>query len=146
MEKNYLVNQPVSTEIQNHLLAESNAAHVGAQVSFIGCVRADDIDAKKVVGIEYSAYPEMVNKEFDKIIADIMAEFNDVHKILIRHAIGMVKVGENAMVVTVAAGHRNQVYDALKKTVNLIKERVPIWKKEFFADDEYRWTDNSKLL
>ena len=146
MEKNYLVNQSVSTEIQNQLLAESNAAHIGAQVSFIGCVRADDIDKKQVTGIEYSAYPEMVNKEFDKIITDIKAEFDDVHEVLIRHAIGLVKVGENAMVVTVAAGHRNQVYDALQKTVNLIKERVPIWKKEFFEGDDYRWTDNRKLL
>jgi len=106
---------------------------------FLGQVRADEIQGKKVKSIEYSAYSELVNAEAEKIKKTIYAEFSDVKSVKIVHSTGLVNAGEISLLVFVSAGHRQQAMQACSKTVELIKEKLPVWKKEIFDDDSHKW-------
>lgn len=106
---------------------------------FLGQVRTDEIDGKRVKAIEYSAYSEMVNVEAEKIKETVLSEFADVKSIIIIHSTGIVKAGEISLLVFVSAGHRKQAMEGCGKTVDLIKANLPVWKKEIFEDDSHIW-------
>ena len=71
-----------------------------------------------------------------------MSEFNDTKSVEIIHSTGIVKAGEISLFVLVSAGHRQQAIQACAKTVELIKEQFPVWKKETFDDDSHEWREN----
>jgi len=140
MEKNYLIHGPVSKEIISKLIERMGVqTDCGGHMLFLGQVRADEIDGKKVKAIEYSAYEEMVFTEVEKIKKAILSEFEDAKSVEIIHSTGIVKAGEISLLVFVSAGHRQQAMIACSKTVELIKENLPVWKKEIFQDDTHIW-------
>jgi len=140
--KDFIVKGPISLGLINRVTTHVKTNNAGAHVSFIGQVRADNIDNKIVKEIDYSAYDEMVNLEFKRIISDISTKYDDLQQIIILHSIGKVKVGENSLFVFLSAGHRKNIFTALDDIVNQIKKRVPIWKKEILEDASYVWTEN----
>jgi molybdopterin synthase catalytic subunit len=111
----------------------------GGHSIFIGQVRADNIGGKKVKAIEYSAYEGMVKTEADKIKETILSEFRDTHSVEIVHSTGIVNSGEISLFVLVSSGHRHQAIEACSKAVELIKDKLPVWKKEIFDDDSHIW-------
>jgi len=115
----------------------------GGHSFFIGQVRADEIDGKKVNSIEYSAYEGMVKIEADNIKKAVMSEFSDITAIEIVHSTGIVKAGEVSLFVMVSAGHRNHAINGCSKVVELIKEKLPVWKKESYDDDTHNWKENT---
>ena len=114
----------------------------GGHSVFLGQVRADEINGKKVKAIEYSAYEGMANTEADKIKEIILSEFSDAKSVEIVHSTGTVNTGEISLFVLVSAGHRQQAIEACSKAVELIKEKLPVWKKEIFDDDSRKWKQN----
>jgi len=106
---------------------------------FLGQVRADEIKGEKVKAIEYSAYIEMVEAEAVRIKKKVFSEFNDVRNIEIIHSTGIVPAGHISLLVSVSAGHRQQAFEACSKTVELIKQNLPVWKKEIYEDDSHTW-------
>ena len=140
MEIKYLTDGPVSQEIisqsieKMHRLTDS-----GGHMIFLGQVRADEIKGKKVKAIEYSAYIEMIETEAERIKKTVFSEFNDVKNIEIIHSIGIVHTGQISLLVLVSAGHRQQAFEACSKTVELIKQNLPVWKKELYDDDSHSW-------
>lgn len=144
MNKVYLHKGPIGNdEVSRAIYLHSKAKNRGAHASFLGQVRDDEINGKKVVAIDYSAYEEMVGQEMDKIKAEIFETYNDVQGIYIKHSIGVVKVGEMSLFVLVSAGHRVEAFKAIADCVNMIKARVPVWKKELLEDGNYVWTEQS---
>lgn len=140
MKINYLVSGPVSHEVVTSLIEMiGKLSDAGGHSFFLGQVRADDIQGKIVKAIEYSAYEGMVRAEAEIIKKSVMEEFDDVKAIEIIHSTGIVKSGEISLLVAVSAGHRKQAMEACSKTVELIKERLPVWKKEIYADDSHTW-------
>lgn len=140
METNYLTTGPVSQKLILHLIEKmSHNTDSGGHSIFLGQVRADEIGGKKVKAIEYSAYAELVSIEAEKIKKTILSEFSDVRSIDIIHSAGVVNAGEISLLVFVSAGHRLQSMQACGKTVELIKEKLPVWKKEIFEDDSHIW-------
>jgi molybdopterin synthase catalytic subunit len=136
----FLTAGPVSQKIISQLIEKINRkTDSGGHMVFLGQVRADEIDGKKVKAIEYSGYEEMVNVEAEKITISILSEFDDVRSVDIIHSTGLVRAGEISLLVCVSAGHRYQAMQACNKTVELIKEKLPVWKKEIFDDDSHRW-------
>jgi molybdopterin synthase catalytic subunit len=115
----------------------------GAHSVFLGQVRDDLSEGTRVRAIEYSAYEGMVSTEAEEIKKIIFREFSDVLEIIIIHAIGTVKAGEISMFVLVSAGHRDHAIEACHKAVEMIKERLPVWKKELFEDESHRWQENA---
>jgi len=140
METNYLTTGPVSQKLILHLIEKmSHKTDSGGHSIFLGQVRADEIGGKKVKAIEYSAYAELISIEAEKIKKTILSEFSDVRSIDIIHSTGVVNAGEISLLVFVSAGHRLQSLQACGKTVELIKEKLPVWKKEIFEDDSHIW-------
>ena len=111
----------------------------GGHSIFIGQVRADVVNGKRVRAIEYSAYEDMVKVEADKINKSVLAEFSDAKTIDIIHSTGVVNAGEISLFVIVSAGHRKDAIMACSQVVELIKQRFPVWKKELFEDNSYEW-------
>jgi molybdopterin synthase catalytic subunit len=139
----HLIDGPVSLNAISEIITKGEAnAECGAHSLFLGQVRGDQIEEKVVKAIEYSAYEEMVIMEADKINKSILSEFNDVKAIEIIHSKGYVKAGEISLLVMVSAGHRDHASKACAKTVELVKEKLPIWKKEVFEDDSRQWKQN----
>ena len=128
----------ISAEIKNLSLRKDTGAHS----IFLGQVRDDLSKDRKVKLIDYSAYGEMVETEVEKIKEIIRSEFKDVLEIIIVHSTGTVKAGEISMFVLVSAGHRKHAISACQKSVELIKERLPVWKKEIFEDNSHKWQEN----
>lgn len=140
MQNAVLVPGPVkSSLIAEYLNRASDDKSAGAHSIFLGQVRDDRIGDRMVTAIEYSAYPEMVEKEYQKIKDTIMAAFNDVRDVFILHSTGVVKAGELSLFVMVTAGHRDHASRACRHVVEMIKESLPVWKKELFDDDSSRW-------
>jgi molybdopterin synthase catalytic subunit len=140
MISNYLISGPITQREISHLLEKAGKkTDSGGHSIFLGQVRADDINGKKVMAIEYSAYEEMVKIESEKIKEAVLSEFGDVKSIEIVHSKGIVKAGEISLFVLVSAGHRHHAIKACSTTVELIKEKLPIWKKEIFDDGSREW-------
>jgi molybdopterin synthase catalytic subunit len=140
VEENYLTCGPISQKLISRLIEKTGGkTDSGGHMLFLGQVRADEIQGKKVKSIEYSAYSELVNAEAEKIKKTIYAEFSDVKSVKIVHSTGLVNAGEVSLLVFVSAGHRQQAMQACSKTVELIKEKLPVWKKEIFDDDSHKW-------
>lgn len=114
---------------------------IGACSVFLGQVRADQVNGKTVRRIEYSAYEKMVAKEMGKIKKEILLRFSDVKKIHVLHGTGSIKAGEISLFVMVVSGHREQAFKASKEIVDLIKEKLPIWKKEVYEDESFEWKE-----
>jgi molybdopterin synthase catalytic subunit len=140
VEIKYLTDGPVSGDILLNLIkTASGKTDSGGHMIFLGQVRADEITGKKVRAIEYSAYTELVDLEAEKIKNIILSEFSDVKSVDIVHSTGVVNAGEISLLVFVSAGHRHQAILACSKTVELIKENLPVWKKEIFEDNSHLW-------
>lgn len=140
MRIDYLTSGPVSQSLISRLIEKMGSkTDSGGHMIFLGQVRADEINGKKVKAIEYSAYIELVTVEADKIKEKICSGFPDVKSIDIIHSTGIVRAGEISLLVLVSAGHRQQAMQACSKAVELIKENLPVWKKEIYEDGSHVW-------
>lgn len=143
MTINYLIKGPITPDFIAKLIGKTTErTDTGGHSVFLGQVRADEINGKKVRSIEYSAYEAMVKLEADAIKEIIFSEFADARSIDIVHSTGVVNAGEISLFVLVSAGHRKHAIEACSKTVELIKVKLPIWKKEIFEDSSFGWRQN----
>jgi molybdopterin synthase catalytic subunit len=138
-----LVNGPIDPSF----IAESIAKHaakknIGAHDIFLGQVREDDIDGKKVTGIEYSAYDAMAEESFHEIREEAFSKF-DLTCMHIYHSTGLVKAGEISLFVFTSSMHRKPAFDACRHIVEEIKTRAPVWGKEIFDDGQFQWKENT---
>ena len=100
----------------------------GAYVLFEGVVR-NHHEGKAVESIFYDAYRPMAEKEMEKIVRDIEAQFPDVALAVI-HRLGRLVVGDSSIAIVAASPHRAEAFAACRLMIDRIKETVPIWKKE----------------
>ena len=114
------------------LIQAAKKQGTGAVVVFDGIVRDDDITA-----MELEAYEDVATQELEKIAKDATEQFRLLHVDII-HRIGRLDVGENILIIIVAAGHRKEAYAGSRFIIEAIKAGVPIWKKELTKDGG-RW-------
>ena len=110
----------------------------GGFVSFEGWVR-DYNDGKPVLRLEYEAYAELAILEGQRILNEARDQF-PIKNVRVVHRVGLLQLKEVAVWVGVAAVHRDEAFEACRYVIDEIKGRVPIWKKEFFADGTSAWT------
>ena len=140
--KNFFLNGPISPDfISNSIYKHQIKHNIGAHNIFLGQVRKDTIKSNIVSGIEYSAYEEMANKKITDIRESTFEKF-DLTCLHIYHSLGVVEVGQIGFFVFVSSSRRKNVYDATKFIVDMIKNTVPIFGKEFFENKEYNWKVN----
>jgi molybdopterin synthase catalytic subunit len=114
------------------LIIAAKKHRTGAVVVFDGVVRDDDITE-----MELEAYEDVATQELEKIAKDATEQFRLLHVDII-HRIGRLAVGENILIIVVAAGHRDEAYAGSRFIIEAIKAGVPIWKKELTKDGG-RW-------
>jgi molybdopterin synthase catalytic subunit len=109
-----------------------DATH-GAVVTFVGRARRRADDGRDVLALEYEAYPEMAQATLDAVAAEVAERWPDCRAAVL-HRVGVVPIGEAAVVIVTASPHRAEAYEANRFIIEAIKERLPIWKRERFAD------------
>jgi len=113
----------------------------GSLIVFEGRVRADEVGGNFVEKIFYESYISMAEKEIEKIEDEVIKKFG-VKKVVIKHRIGEVKVGEVALFVAVLSAHRTEGFEAIQYAINEVKKRGPIWKREILSNGKTRWRKN----
>src|SRR6267154_3259207 len=125
----------------DRLIAEVAAPTFGGTCLFLGTVR-NGPGEQGVTAIEYSAYEEMVEAEFGRLLTDARARWPDA-RIAVRHRLGTIPVGEASIAIAAAAPHRAQAFEACRYVIEEVKRRVPVWKKELRVDGSEIWVDPS---
>ena len=111
----------------------------GGFASFEGWVR-DHNDGRRVRHLEYEAYEALAVREAERIIAEATARFGVAHAAC-AHRLGDLGLGELAVWVGVSAPHRAEAFLACRYIIDEIKHRLPIWKKEHYADGDSGWVN-----
>jgi molybdopterin synthase catalytic subunit len=106
----------------------------GGVVTFVGVVRNEN-RGKQVLYLEYEAYPEMAIAKIREIGDEIAAKWG-LGNVAIVHRVGRLEIGEASVVIVVAAPHRDVAFEACRYAIDRLKETVPVWKKEVYADGE----------
>jgi MoaE-MoaD fusion protein len=114
------------------LEASLGDSHDGAIVTFVGRARDVADDGRSVIELEYEVYPEMASSVLDEIAAEAESRYGA--SVAVVHRFGIVPIGEAAVAIVTAAQHRDEAYQANRHIIEAIKERLPIWKRERFAD------------
>ncbi|MCC7539808.1 MAG: molybdenum cofactor biosynthesis protein MoaE [Deltaproteobacteria bacterium] len=114
-------------------------AGAGGVDVFLGYVR-DHADGKAVARLEYEAHPALALAEMRRIAAAVEAEIPGV-RIACLHRTGTLAVGDLAVVVAASAAHRAEAFTACRAVIERVKERVPIWKKEWAPDGSAIWVN-----
>lgn len=119
------------------LRAAVEDARAGAVVTFAGVVRNHD-HGVAVTGIEYVAHPSAAD-----VMAEVVAEHTGregVHAVVAQHRVGYLGIGGVALFVAVSASHRREAFACASDLVDQVKERLPVWKKQFLADGTHEWS------
>jgi molybdopterin synthase catalytic subunit len=104
----------------------------GAVALFYGVVRNENL-GRAVSYLEYDAYPEMAIKKMREVADEVRARF-PVSGVGVLHRVGRLEIGETSLLVAVSSGHRKEAFEACHYAVDRIKQIVPVWKKEVWAD------------
>ncbi len=125
--------RPLSVEA---VLASVADASAGGTALFVGTVRNHDV-GRDVVTLEYEAHPDAV-----AVLKDVALEVAKRHQVIALagvHRVGLLEIGDLAVVAAVACAHRGQAFAAAEEFVDELKARVPIWKRQTFVDGAIEW-------
>jgi molybdopterin synthase catalytic subunit len=134
MIKFILSSEPIYPSEMSRLLVNNT---VGALVTFEGWVRNYN-QGKLVVALEYEVYEILAQKEGEKILQEAQTKFNLCGAVAC-HRQGRLNVGEIAVWVGATAVHRGAAFAGTRYIINSIKNRLPIWKKEFYNGEQPQW-------
>jgi molybdopterin synthase catalytic subunit len=112
----------------------------GGLTVFVGRVRDHDSTTdgdKGVVGLDYTAHPSALDKLRE--VCERVAAAYDVHALAAVHRTGTLAIGDAAVVVATASAHRGTSFDASRALIDTLKDEVPIWKHQRFADGTEEW-------
>lgn len=125
----------MSSELSlDRVVANVSAAGMGGIVTFIGQVR-DHNEGHDVLRLEYEAYEDMATKVMTRLCEEIELEIPGC-RLALEHRVGILGIGDAAVVIAAAAAHRAQAFQACRALIDRLKERVPIWKKEIAPSGE----------
>jgi molybdopterin synthase catalytic subunit len=123
------------------LLAEVASTSSGASTVFVGTVRETNA-GRAVQGIDDSAYGAMAERELADIVAEAAVRFGTA-RIVVEHRVGTLALGEASIVIALSHPRRVAAMDAQRHVIEEVKKRVPIWKREHYADGTREWVDPS---
>jgi molybdopterin synthase catalytic subunit len=111
----------------------------GACVTFEGLIRNHN-EGRAVSRLEYEAYGALAVKEGEAIAREARARFR-IEEAACVHRTGLLEIGEMAVWVGVSSAHRGEAFKACAYIIDTVKQRVPIWKREHYADGSAEWVD-----
>jgi molybdopterin synthase catalytic subunit len=118
------------------LLAQVGSPSHGGIATFLGVVR-DHHAGRKVLRLDYSAYTPMAEAECSRIVAEAQSRWPVT--VALQHRVGMLTIGDAAVAVVVGSSHRDEAFVACRYVIEELKRRVPIWKREVYADGSIAW-------
>ncbi len=121
--------ETVKTDGENH--------GIGACSVFEGVVRNTN-DGHQVRKLEYECYESLAIKEGNQILDEAIEKYDLIDAFCI-HRVGTLEIGDIAVVVVAASGHRDEAFKGCRYIIDEVKSRVPIWKKEHYEDGETEW-------
>jgi len=121
-----------------HIADSLKHAEDGACVVFEGIVR-NQTRGRKTLYLNYEAYEEMAAQQLESLAEQALKQFQ-VRDVVIVHRLGRLEIGETSVLIVVASAHRGPAFDACRWLIDILKRRVPIWKKEYFEDGAV-WAD-----
>lgn len=119
------------------LLRRMGSSSDGAALAFEGRVRDLNL-GRRVSGLDYEAYREMADRELGEIAAEAADRF-DISSVGVRHRVGSLKPREVSLVVVVVSEHRDPAFAASRYVIEELKQRLPVWKRERYADGSEEW-------
>jgi len=120
------------------LLTESvRSRAAGAVVLFLGTVR-EMTNGRQTTALDYEAFPEMAAAKFEELIGEARHKWPVVNAAIV-HRLGRLELGDVSVAVAVSTPHRQQAFEAGRFLIDRLKEVVPIWKKENWADGTTEW-------
>jgi molybdopterin synthase catalytic subunit len=124
------------------LIKEVGSPQYGAISLFVGTVREVN-EERSVSAIEYSAYKSMASAELERILDEAEERFG-VSALVVEHRIGLLGLGDVSVAIVAAHEHRAPALECTRFVIEEIKKRVPIWKKEHYADGTREWVDPTR--
>ena len=129
------------TFITEKIAAHQSKTGIGGHSIFLGQVRSDIIENKKVIAVDYTSYEAMALEQMD-VIREKMIEKYSLTCMHVYHSLGKIKSGEICLFVFTSSPHRKAAIDACSETVERLKAELPIWGKEIFGDGSFQWKKN----
>ena len=123
------------TDLINNAKKNSKFNEAGAIAIFIGVVRGETHEGKKVMNLTMEAYEEKANEDLSAISKDL-SEKPGIVDVQVHHLLGEFNVGEDVVYVSVAGSHRDEVFSVLREAVERYKKEAPVFKKERVVDAE----------
>jgi molybdopterin synthase catalytic subunit len=122
------------------LLNEVAHTRNGATVLFTGTVR-DVNEGEPVSGLDYTAYSGMAERELATIVAEAVKRWG-TSDIVVEHRIGTLGLGDTSVAIAVGHPHRGEAYEASRYVIEELKKRLPVWKREHYADGRAEWVES----
>lgn len=135
MNRQFLTERPIDVGL---LIERVESDERGGVAVFLGTVRNHHA-GREVERLEYSAYGPMAEAECGRIASE--AERTWGVAVALEHRIGALGIGEISVAVAAAAPHRDEAFAACRYVIEEMKRRVPIWKREYYADGTVAWVD-----
>ncbi|MBC8089728.1 MAG: molybdenum cofactor biosynthesis protein MoaE [Phycisphaerae bacterium] len=135
-----LVAEPINVPALLALVTDNG---VGAVTLFLGTVRNLN-DGRTVTGIDYEAYGAMAESELRAIAADLVGQMPEL-RLAIQHRVGTLVLGDVSVAIAAGHAHRAQALEASRTAIEAIKKRVPIWKREHYAEGDWQWVDPTQI-
>ena len=126
----------------NHVTESVRSHAAGAVVLFLGTVREFTGDVQ-TSSLEYDAYPDMALQELRQLDTDVRAKWPVINVAMV-HRTGDLQLGDIAVAVAVSSGHRREAFEAGQWLIDTLKVRVPLWKKEVYANGRTEWVHPSR--
>lgn len=139
MTRSAVVDRPIDVA---QLIAEVSHVRYGAVATFVGTVR-NVHDGRAVTALEYSAYESMAESELRRIMEEACGHWAGC-TIVVEHRVGTLALGDVAVAIAAAHEHRGPAFDACRYVIEQLKQRVPMWKREHYADGTREWVDPSQ--
>ncbi len=137
-DKERIMIEIIDAPIDHAALTERVRSHqAGAVCTFLGTVR-EMTAGRQTVSLAYEAYPEMANKKMAELEEEARSRW-PIIELAIVHRVGHLDLGEISVVVAVSCPHRDQAFEACRWLIDTLKEVVPIWKQERWADGTLEW-------
>jgi molybdopterin synthase catalytic subunit len=126
------------------LIDEVSSPRYGAISLFVGTVREVN-EGRSVSAIEYSAYQSMASAELERILDEAEERFG-ISALVVEHRTGLLGLGDVSIAIAAGHAHRAPALDCTRFVIEEIKKRVPIWKKEHYADGTREWIDPARAV
>ncbi|MFP6641768.1 MAG: molybdenum cofactor biosynthesis protein MoaE [Myxococcota bacterium] len=125
--------------VERDVVARVAGDDAGGVVTFVGTVR-NRARGHEIKHLEYEAYPEMAEREMEKIAVEAAERWPGV-RVAMAHRVGRLEIGDAAVIIAACAPHRGEAFEACRFCIDTLKQTVPIWKKEVAVDGAY-WVDD----